>query len=82
MESVFVVQHLHVLPDGVKDVKLIGVYRCRASAEQAIRRLAAQPGFSSHPHIVGPQRTDDDQGFHIDAYVLDKDHWIDGFATM
>jgi hypothetical protein len=82
MDKVFVVHHVHLLPEGTEDIKLIGVYRTRASAERAVERLAMQPGFSAHPGVVDAQRTDDSQGFHISAYVLDKDHWVEGFVTI
>ena len=81
MHSVFVLQHVRLLPDGAEDAKLIGVYRSRGSAEAVAARLAMAPGFVLHPHIVGPERTDDPQGFCIDEYVLDRDHWGEGFIT-
>ena len=70
MTEVFVVQHLHEIDD-VEDVKMIGVYSSRASAEAAVLRLSTQPGFRENP-----------AGFHIDPYSLDQDHWIEGFSTL
>ena len=81
MESVFVVQHLHLLASGEEDVKFIGVYRSLESARAAVMRLRDQPGFKEHPRIVEPDVDDDEQGFHIDRYPLDKDHWSEGYVT-
>ncbi len=52
------------------DVKVIGVYSARANAEAVTTRLAAQPGFRDHP-----------DGFSIEAYELDSDHWTEGFGV-
>jgi hypothetical protein len=82
MESVFVLQHLHILPGGEEDVKLIGVYRSLEAAQSAVERLRTQPGFREHPRIVDPQEDIDRQGFHIGAYPLDKDHWFKGYMTL
>ncbi|HEX3067012.1 MAG TPA: hypothetical protein VHX14_00440 [Thermoanaerobaculia bacterium] len=70
MNQVFVVQHSHEFPDGSESVKLIGVYSSRPAAEEAVRRLASQPGFSKLP-----------DGFTIDIYELDQDNWVEGFIT-
>ena len=69
--TVFVVQHVHAKRDGEEDVKFIGVYSSGESASAAISRLAKAPGFRDS---VG--------GFCIDAYELDADHWVDGFAEV
>lgn len=82
MNTVFVVQHLHLLPDGEECIKLIGVYRSRDAADAAVARLSIQPGFSIHPTIIAPELTDDVEGFYIEEYELDKDHWAEGFVTM
>ncbi len=82
MESVFVVQHLHLLPSGEECVCFIGVYRTKDAAKAAIQRLSVQPGFCKYPQIIDPIQTDEEQGFYIDKYELDKDHWTEGFVTM
>jgi len=82
MDSVFVLQHLHTLPSGEDDVKLIGVYRSLEAARSAVDRLSVQAGFRDHPQIVDPDQDTDDQGFHIGAYPLDKDHWAEGYVTL
>jgi homoserine kinase type II len=51
MHSVFVVQHLHILPGGEEDVKFVGVYRSFEAACSAVERLRSQPGFRDHPRI-------------------------------
>ena len=81
MQSVFVIQHLHLLPSGEEEVKLVGVYRSAEAARSAVERLRSQPGFRDHPRIVDPQEGADEQGFYIGEYPLDKDHWSEGYVT-
>lgn len=81
MNTVFVVQHLHRLPSGEEDTKLIGVYRSKKSAFAAIKQLATQPGFCDTPKINDNQADDDDRGFHITSYELDECNWKEGFST-
>ena len=69
--TVFVLQHSHEFDDGTEDVKMIGVYSSRTRAEAAVARLKTVPGFASSP-----------EGFVIDEYELDVDHWRDGFVTL
>ena len=69
--EVFVLQHVHTFDDGEEDVKMIGVYSSREQAEAAIGRLSGQPGFS-----------DTLEGFEIAPYVLDVDHWTEGYVTV
>jgi len=52
------------------DEKLIGVYRVQADAQAAIERLRNKPGFVTFP-----------DGFHIDRYELNRDHWTEGYVT-
>jgi hypothetical protein len=68
--TVFVVQHVHEMAGDREDVKFIGVYSTRENAEAAIARLSAQPGFRDAPG-----------GFHVDSYVVDRDHWAEGFVS-
>jgi len=82
MESVFIVQHLHILPNEQEDLKFIGAYRSRASALAAVERLHIQPGFSDFPKVMDPTIDDDEQGFHIDEYRLDQDNWPEGYVTL
>ncbi len=71
MEKVHVLHHMRSDDTYGDDSKLIGVYRSEAAAIDATSRLKDQPGFCDHP-----------AGFHIGAYVLDQDHWIEGFVTV
>jgi hypothetical protein len=71
MEHVFIVQHMHDFDDGTEEVKFIGVYRSRDNAEEAVSRLSILPGFKNAK-----------DGFSIDKYELDKDHWIEGYVTQ
>jgi hypothetical protein len=82
MRTVFVLQHLHVLPTGEEDVKLIGVYSSLESARAAVGRLESQPGFKDHPRIVDSANDEAEQGFHIGGYPLDRDHWVEGYITV
>jgi len=68
MKHAFLLQHER--PD-TEDVKIIGIYSSPESAEAAIERLRTQPGFRDHPN-----------GFAIDPYPLDRDHWADGFVEL
>jgi hypothetical protein len=71
VSSVFVLQHVHVFDDDTEDVKFIGVYSSRESAQAAIVRLSNASGFSEAK-----------TGFHIDEYQLDQDHWVEGYVTL
>jgi len=44
--------------------------------------LGAQSGFSRHPNLIDPDITDEEDGFYIGEYELDKDHWAEGFVTL
>ena len=83
MKVVYVVQHLHIIfPQEEEDVKLIGVYCTRKNAEEAAARLSSQAGFCDFPKIVNYEVDKDQQGFHIDEYQLDLDHWSEGYVTV
>ena len=73
MRTVFLLHHIHKdanLPDG-EDVKIIGIYSLRTKAEGAVARLSTQPGFREAK-----------EGFQIEEYEIDKDHWTEGFTTI
>ena len=70
MDQVFLLWHVHTLSEG-DDEKLIGVYRSEDEAIAARTRLSNKPGFS-----------DNIDGFLIDAYELDRDHWTDGYVVV
>jgi hypothetical protein len=71
MASVFVLQHVHSRGDGVEDVKFIGVYSSKEKADAAVVRLSRLPGFSDAP-----------DGFHVDEYRIDQDHWVEGYVVV
>jgi hypothetical protein len=70
MASVFVLQHVHTRDDGAEDVKFIGVYSSREKAQAAVARLVRLPGFADAP-----------DGFSIDEYRVDEDHWVEGYVA-
>lgn len=68
MAKVFLLEH--TIPRSDHDnVKFIGVYSTKQSAEAAISRLKNLPGFR-----------DPTGEFVLEAYELDKDHWAEGFG--
>lgn len=67
--AVHVLQHVRTDSQHGEDVKLIGVYRSDAEARDAVERLKTLPGFR-----------DCADGFQVDRYELDKDHWVEGFG--
>ncbi|MBO9621438.1 MAG: hypothetical protein J7500_01875 [Sphingomonas sp.] len=71
MEAVFVLHHVRSDDEFGDDAKLIGAYRTEGDALAAVERLSNQPGFADHP-----------QGWQIDCYVLNQDHWTEGFVTV
>ncbi len=68
--DVFLLQHVHELPDGEEDVKLIGVYSSEDHAEKAKQRVLTKPGFRDSP-----------EGFSIDRYTVDTDNWTEGYIS-
>jgi len=69
MTKVFIVQHSRKSEGDYEDVKLIGVYSSKNSAESVVTRLKDVQGFNNHP-----------EGFSIDEYKVDEDHWLEGFS--
>ena len=83
MTSVFVLQHLHVLPGDHQDYKFVGVYSSRDSAIRAVQRLCVQPGFRDFPDLVADSvEGRDGSGFYLAEYQLDEDNWTSGFETV
>jgi hypothetical protein len=68
--NVFLLWHVHEIPHGDEDAKLIGVYSTREMAEHARERLVSQPGFRDPP-----------EGFEVSAYRLDQDRWTEGIVS-
>ncbi len=69
--DVFVLQHVHTFDDGEEDIKMIGVYSSRGQAKAALERVSTAEGFRDVP-----------EGFSIDLYILDEDHWTEGYVTV
>lgn len=69
--EVYIVQHVHEFEDSHEDYKFIGVYSTRQKAEEAVSRLRTKDGFRNIP-----------EGFEIDEYELDEDHWTEGYVTV
>ncbi|WP_425617801.1 hypothetical protein NA78x_001490 [Anatilimnocola sp. NA78] len=80
MESVFLVQHVHLLGEEREDVKLIGAYSTSEAALAAVHRLRKQPGFCDYPILIDDTVSDAREGFTIDEYPIDRDHWAEGFV--
>jgi hypothetical protein len=68
MELLFVL--LHSLPETGR-VKVVGVYSSRELAEAAEERTRLLPGFADEP-----------DGFTIEQYEVDRDHWPRGFVRL
>jgi hypothetical protein len=68
MDSLFAL--LHSLPETGR-VKVIGIYSSRALAEASEARARLLPGFEEEP-----------EGFTIERYEIDKDHWPRGFIRL
>jgi hypothetical protein len=51
------------------DCMLIGVYTSYDFAQEAMQRASVLAGFRNHP-----------DHFLIDRYILNQDHWTDGFG--
>jgi len=66
--QIFILTHVLELSEEQEDVKLIGVYSTQEQADAAQARSRQRPGFVDNP-----------DGFYIQAYELDQDHWVEGF---
>lgn len=82
MKSVFVLEHLHTQSDGEECWKKIGIYLTHDDALIAIERIKTQPGFSDYPHLIDHSDHNCIHGFNIDEYLLNEDHWTEGFITV
>jgi hypothetical protein len=61
---------LHSLPESGR-VKVVGIYSSQDLAEAAEKRSRQLPGFAEEP-----------EGFTIQQYEVDKDHWPRGFVRL
>jgi hypothetical protein len=69
METAYVLHHVRNDGASAEDAKLIGVYSSPSRAEAAAKRLRQAPGFCDYP-----------DAFTINPYLVDEDHWRDGFG--
>lgn len=67
--NVYLLQHTVAEGTPNEDSKIVGMYSSREKAVAATARMVVLPGFRSAP-----------DGFTVDEYVLDADHWTDGFG--
>jgi hypothetical protein len=68
--DVFWLWHIHELPGGAGDGKLIGVIGRGLDAERAKHRVLPQPGFRDVP-----------DAFQISPYAAGRDHWTKGYVS-
>ena len=68
--DVFLLWHVHEVPSGEEDVKLVGVYATAEDAESARLRVRSQPGFRDSP-----------EKFEVSRYEVGKDHWTEGYIS-
>jgi hypothetical protein len=69
--EVFMLWHVHDMPNGEDDTKFIGAYASEEAAEAARIRLLPQPGFRDLP-----------EGFQIHRYRVGEGHWTEGYITV
>lgn len=84
MHSVYLLQHLHVHPDGDEDYRLVGVFGSRSGAMGALEHLRAKPGFRDFPELVSDEgelgpRPDSGSGFYLVEQLLDRSRFTEGF---
>jgi hypothetical protein len=68
--KVFLLWFTHTFSNGREDAMLIGVYDSHLAAEAAKDRVKGQPGFIDTP-----------SGFEINEYLLNQDHWTEGYVV-
>ena len=69
METVFIVEHERPENDDRwEDVKFIGVFSSKATAETAVEKLREQPGFRDYPDAS-----------LIEEWTIDQYGWKEGF---
>jgi hypothetical protein len=68
MTKVFVLHHTYGDSES-ETYKLLGVFSSEAAAQSAIQKYLPLPGFISYP-----------DGFEITPYIVDENHWNEGFG--
>ena len=69
LSAVFILWYVLEDDEFKENAKLIGVYRSPKDCNEAIERLKDKPGFRDFP-----------EGFETNEYLLNKDHWTEGFV--
>jgi hypothetical protein len=75
---VYLLYHLHHLPNRNQQVLFVGAFGSRRSALRAITKLRRLPGFRSSPKLRD-HRTDRGNGFNINRMRLGECNWAEGF---
>lgn len=70
MKTIYLVQHVSKYKE-YEDVKIVGIFETEQKANNAIRVLRMQPGFSAFP-----------DGFFVDEYEMDEMFWREGFGSL
>ena len=80
--EVYVVKHLALYPEYDKeDLKMIGVFSSYDEAVKGINKVKDQPGFRDNSRIIDPLKNDNISGFYINAYIVNKCYWEEGFIN-
>ena len=82
MNKVYTLQHLHTPLNGEADVKIIGVYSTEEKIKEAVARLSKAPGFKESFKLIDPLKDKETDGFYMDEYEIDKDHWKEGYVAV
>lgn len=82
METLFLLQHLHVHANEEEDIKIIGIFESIDKATAAIDSLKAVPGFCDFPDLINSEGKYGASGFYIDEYVINMINWEDGYTTV
>ena len=68
--------------DGEEEFKLLGVFSSQEQAEKMVQEhYRLQSGFCEYPEIIRPSEYDEENGFVIGPYEIDRLYWPDGFIS-
>lgn len=81
MKSVYLLEHLNILLDDKEEIKLIGIYSTIEKAVDAWKQAKEQPGFIEFSTLINPEMDEEERGFYITDYTLDKSYWDEGFVS-
>jgi homoserine kinase type II len=70
-DEAFVLQHTYEDENGNEETKLIGLYSTLEKANAVVERFKSLPGFQDYP-----------DGFSVDHYRFNVDHWLEGFVHV